>query len=881
MQPSDDAYSGIESAGLHHGHQPLITPTLLSGIPMQQGGRQQGGKPENLLQLPQQQAQVNNQLLMSNHQSLMLNPLTQSQLQQNLQVLLQPGIGDQTSLVQHALPADKQLLLQQQQQQQQHAQQQQQQQQQQQHAQLQQAQLQQAQLQQAQLQQAQLQQLQLQQLSIQQQLPVSLSPMLTLQTLPITQAAAQSQLSQSQLSQSQLSQSQLSQPQLSQPQLSQSQTLSTSQPNAGLNTSLAASLGTNVNNSLGNLANTNLSKPAATLPPSPLYQHPSPTAATAEPLSRADSSHSLNPAPKTKKKQPQRTVESFTMSMASEARQKNRKAAEAVLSDAKIARCVNADLYKPLIRLYGELDDPEAAEQVIQDMKENTVAPDASTYGTLLAAHSRKRGGRYDTPAAERVLQRAKDEKKVNVQMFSCLMSLYGEMGHPEKAEEQLEEMQKLSVKPDANTYSTLIAAYAKKKEVDKAKGVLDRAKKAKCVNADLYKPLMRLYGTTVDSNPEELIEDMENNGVHPHASTFATLLAVHARSKDRKKAEEVLHRAKKEGKVNAHIYSPLMRLYGELKDSEAAEALLQEMLDNEMKPDISIYATLLAVHAGNKNRDGATKVLERAKLSGFAGKQIYKGLMNLCSDSNDPAAAEFFLNDMLKDTKTPPTPYIFETIIASYCKQGDIKAAMRILDQAKMHNDKREAGTPPLLRAEAFKHIMDMFKEEDNKSGARQLVDILASCQINSQLADEALEIIDLHDRGETEEARRLIEEKDGETRAASAAKQMLTSLSELLEKNERLYLITNFANGDKCRKCGLSITGHPFCSTDGVRHKPPASIPDILSCLDPFQMSSDRRPQTPPADVDDVFGGDQGGRSLTCPNPKKYDFAGLDELS
>ena len=305
---------------------------------------------------------------------------------------------------------------------------------------------------------------------------------------------------------------------------------------------------------------------------------------------------------------------------------------------------------QPLIRLYGELEDPEAAEGVLVDMAQMNVSPDASVYGTLLAAHTRKKVNRE---AAERVLSRAKEESKVNVQMFSCLMSLYGEIGEPERAEVLLQDMMDASVSPDANTYSTLIAAFARHKDITKAEEILGRAKRHGCVNADLYKPLMKLYGQLGDSErPEKLLVDMERNRVTPHASTYATLLAVHARQGQREKAEAVLVRAKQADKVNAHIYSPLMRLYGELEDSVAAEKLLAEMLSLKLTPDISIYATLLAVHAANNDRDKAATVLERAKEKGFVGRQIYKGLMILCSEQDDPAAAEYYLTDMLDDKK-------------------------------------------------------------------------------------------------------------------------------------------------------------------------------------------------------------------------------------
>ena len=418
--------------------------------------------------------------------------------------------------------------------------------------------------------------------------------------------------------------------------------------------------------------------------------------------------------------------------MAAEARSKNREAAEKVLARAKDARCINADLYKPLIKLYGELEDPEAAEAVIDDMKQTNVLPDASTYGTLLAAHTRRK---VNQEAAERVLARAKEEKKVNVQMFSCLMSLYGERGVPEKAELLLADMAVNKVNPDANTYSTLIAAYARQRNVEKAEDVLKRAKEAKCVNADLYKPLMRLYGQMDHSeDPETLLQDMEKNNVKPHASTYATLLAVHARQNNREKAEQVLERAKKACKINAHIYSPLMRLYGELRDSDAAERLLAEMLENNVMPDISIYVTLLQVHATKKNKEGAVKVLHRARECGFAGKQIYKGLLTVCAEQGDPESAEYYLEDLLQDCKgksqslTPTSAFYFESVIEAYCSKDNMEGALRVLEKFEQYDKS-------LIRIDIFTKVMKLFGKLKLVDEARELADDVISCEISDHL--------------------------------------------------------------------------------------------------------------------------------------------------
>eukprot|EP01061_Rhynchopus_euleeides_P020164 TRINITY_DN328_c5_g1_i1.p1 TRINITY_DN328_c5_g1~~TRINITY_DN328_c5_g1_i1.p1 ORF type:complete len:1019 (+),score=392.40 TRINITY_DN328_c5_g1_i1:371-3058(+) len=447
---------------------------------------------------------------------------------------------------------------------------------------------------------------------------------------------------------------------------------------------------------------------------------------------------SASPSPSASGKNRFASVEAFTVAMASEARQRNRAAAEKVLAEAKEARCLNADVYKPLIRLYGELEDPDAAESVIDDMHTMRVSPDASVYGTLLAAHTRKKVNRE---AAERVLQRAKKEDKVNVQMFSCLMSLYGEIGEPERAEVLLKDMVESGVNPDANTYSTLIAAFARRKDIERAENILERAKHSGCVNADLYKPLMKLYGQLGDSErPEKLLVDMERNNVQPHASTYATLLAVHARQGQREKAEAVLQRAKKADKVNAHIYSPLMRLYGELEDSAAAENLLTEMLERKLTPDISIYATLLAVHAANNDREKAATVLARAKEKGFVGRQIYKGLMSLCSEQDDPAAAEYYLQDMLDDCKIAPSSTIFESIIASYCKGMKPDGAERVLQKALEQ-------TPAVARIDAFKAIMNYCATTRDVPRARKLTTLLADKDVCKVASDEAIKIVENYD--------------------------------------------------------------------------------------------------------------------------------------
>jgi pentatricopeptide repeat protein len=182
----------------------------------------------------------------------------------------------------------------------------------------------------------------------------------------------------------------------------------------------------------------------------------------------------------------------------------------------------------PLISLYGKSGELNKANALLEMMKERGIARSVSTYSSLMKCY-----GKDAAKVSDLYDQMIDDGARPNVYIYTTMIDAYSKSGNLQKAIEVFDSMKKDGIKPNVFTYTTMIDAFVKSGRIKKAIEVFDSMKK------DEVKPDVNTYTTIIDAyaksgNIEKAIEYftiMKRDEIRPRVTIFESLFKCAAKS--------------------------------------------------------------------------------------------------------------------------------------------------------------------------------------------------------------------------------------------------------------------------------------------------------------------------------------------------------------
>lgn len=189
---------------------------------------------------------------------------------------------------------------------------------------------------------------------------------------------------------------------------------------------------------------------------------------------------------------------------------------------------------------------------------------------------------------------------------YNNLVLCYAKMNKPNEAESVIREMRAKGLKPDVVTYTTLIDAYKRAKNIDKCWEVFEDCRVYSDMGGGgdelLLSYMTRLCGATHDAEKAlQLFAEMESDGFIETAKHYnAIISALGSSSRYADKAIEFWHKMQLNHVVpDNHTFVAVFRACAKLGDVETAFDALQDMKIHDLKMTEHTYNGLIRVYAG------------------------------------------------------------------------------------------------------------------------------------------------------------------------------------------------------------------------------------------------------------------------------------------
>jgi pentatricopeptide repeat protein len=138
----------------------------------------------------------------------------------------------------------------------------------------------------------------------------------------------------------------------------------------------------------------------------------------------------------------------------------------------------------------------------------------------------------------------------------------------------------------------------------------------------------------------EEAIQKMQELGIKPDIESYVQLLTVYAKSKDIDNSERVFEIISNNFVPTKQAYNSLLLAYSKNRKTNEALAIIREMKEKGLKPDIICYTTL--IHAFNVSGlyDRCWELYDEAVVDNESDEFLISYMIRLCGSTHDTRRA-------------------------------------------------------------------------------------------------------------------------------------------------------------------------------------------------------------------------------------------------
>nr|KYP43927.1 hypothetical protein KK1_034609 [Cajanus cajan] len=322
----------------------------------------------------------------------------------------------------------------------------------------------------------------------------------------------------------------------------------------------------------------------------------------------------------------------------------------------------------------ANLGDAAAFLQVLDEMPQFNVEPDALSYNTMMKLCVRV--GRKDLLVfvLERVLQLG---IPLCVTTLQSLVSAYVEFGDLETAEKLVQAMREQRrdicrvlrdlYAPNTRTYTTLMKGY---------------------MNAGRVSDTVRML---------EAMRRQDDKASHPDHVSYTTVVSALVKIGSMERARQVLAEMTRIGvPANLITYNVLLKGYCQQLQIDKARELLKEMVDDAgIQPDVVSYNILIDGCILVDDSAGALSFFNEMRARGIAPTKIsYTTLMKAFAYSGQPKLAHRVFSEMDNDPRVKVDLIAWNMLVEGYCRLGFVEEAKKVIQKMKESGLHPDVGT-------------------------------------------------------------------------------------------------------------------------------------------------------------------------------------------
>jgi pentatricopeptide repeat protein len=285
------------------------------------------------------------------------------------------------------------------------------------------------------------------------------------------------------------------------------------------------------------------------------------------------------------------------------------------LLDEMLERGVKPDnvTFSTLITCARICSVPNRAVEWFEKMSSFGCVPDDVTYSAMIDAYGRA----GNVEMALSLYDRARTEKwRIDPVTFSTLIKMYGVSGNFDGCLNVYEEMKALGAKPNLVIYNTLLDAMGRAKRPWQAKIIYkEMTNNGFSPNWGTYASLLRAFAKARYSEDAlSVYKEMKEKGLELNVILYNTLLAMCADVGYADEAFEIFEHMKNSetSKPDSWSFSSLITIYSCSGKVSEAEAMLNEMLEAGLEPNIFVLTSLIQCYGKSQRTDDVVRTFQR-----------------------------------------------------------------------------------------------------------------------------------------------------------------------------------------------------------------------------------------------------------------------------
>ncbi|KAL5711248.1 hypothetical protein ACHQM5_021723 [Ranunculus cassubicifolius] len=374
------------------------------------------------------------------------------------------------------------------------------------------------------------------------------------------------------------------------------------------------------------------------------------------------------------------------------------------LPDPSIAKDARPDTaaYNAVLNACANLGDNKRFLQLFDEMPELEAKPDVLTYNIMIKLCARN--DRKDLLVF--VLERILDEGIVPcITTLHSLVAAYVGFNDLETAEKLVQAMRE-GRKDICRILRDSYYEYPNQnivKEDDIFEKLLPVSKGEPRMLPKSYAPDSRMYTILMKgymkggrvSDVVRMLEAMRHQtdkASHPDHVTYTTVISSLVRVGAMDRARQVLAEMARVGvPANCITYNIILKGYCQQVQIDKAKDLIHEMeVGAEIKPDVVSYNIMIDGCILVDDSAGALAYFNEMRARGIAPSKVsYTTLMKAFSLTGQPKLVHKVFDEMIKDPRVKVDLIAWNMLVESYCKQGLIEDAKKIVE--KMRENKFE----------------------------------------------------------------------------------------------------------------------------------------------------------------------------------------------
>ncbi|XP_004135941.1 pentatricopeptide repeat-containing protein At3g53170 isoform X1 [Cucumis sativus] len=268
---------------------------------------------------------------------------------------------------------------------------------------------------------------------------------------------------------------------------------------------------------------------------------------------------------------------------------------------------------------------------------------------------------------------------KPSIDVYTALVSAYGQSGLLHKAISTVDEMKSISdCKPDVHTYSILIDCCTRLRRFDLLKKILaDMSCLGITCNTVTYNTIINGFGKAKMFEQMEslLLEMIESDSCPPDLITFNTFIRAYGNSEQIEKMEKWYKEFQLMGiEPDIWTYNSMISSYGKAGMYDKMKSVLNFMEKRFFSPTIVTMNTIIDSFGRAGNIEEMEEYFKNMKFQGMKPNSVtYCSLVNAYGKSGDLEKVDSILRQIENSDVVPDTP-LFNCLINVYGQAGNVR---------------------------------------------------------------------------------------------------------------------------------------------------------------------------------------------------------------